>query len=125
MNQRVLFVDDEPNILEGIQRTLRKQVELQTASSGAEALRLMGRLPEAIDAYRRAGEYCAGSRNWLVAGLLLASDRKTDDALHCLLRAHKESPDDEQVIDSLITTYFNSNRHNEAVEFARDRKSVV
>jgi response regulator RpfG family c-di-GMP phosphodiesterase len=41
MNQRVLFVDDEPNVLEGIQRTLRKQVELQTASSGAEALRLM------------------------------------------------------------------------------------
>jgi response regulator RpfG family c-di-GMP phosphodiesterase len=41
MNQRVLFVDDEPNVLEGIQRTLRKQVELRTASSGAEALRLM------------------------------------------------------------------------------------
>jgi response regulator RpfG family c-di-GMP phosphodiesterase len=41
MNQRVLFVDDEPNVLEGIQRTLRKQVELQTATSGAEALRLM------------------------------------------------------------------------------------
>jgi response regulator RpfG family c-di-GMP phosphodiesterase len=41
MNQRVLFVDDEPNVLEGIQRTLRKQVELQTASSGVEALRLI------------------------------------------------------------------------------------
>jgi DNA-binding response OmpR family regulator len=25
MNQRVLFVDDEPKILEGIQRTLRKR----------------------------------------------------------------------------------------------------
>jgi response regulator RpfG family c-di-GMP phosphodiesterase len=41
VNQRVLFVDDEPNVLEGIQRTLRKQVDLRTASSGAEALRLM------------------------------------------------------------------------------------
>jgi len=41
MNRCVLFVDDEPNVLEGIQRTLRKQVELRTASSGAEALRLM------------------------------------------------------------------------------------
>jgi response regulator RpfG family c-di-GMP phosphodiesterase len=41
VNQRVLFVDDEPNVLEGIQRALRKQVDLQTASSGAEALRLM------------------------------------------------------------------------------------
>jgi len=85
----------------------------------AEALRLLGRMPEAIDAYRRAGEYCAGARNWLVAGLLLASDRKTDDALHCLRRALAESPDDEQVLDSLITTFFNSNRHNEAVELAR------
>ena len=42
MNQRVLFVDDEPSVLEGIQRTLRKQLELQTAASGAEALRLIG-----------------------------------------------------------------------------------
>jgi response regulator RpfG family c-di-GMP phosphodiesterase len=41
MSQRVLFVDDEPNVLEGIQRTLRKQVDLQTASSGEAALRLM------------------------------------------------------------------------------------
>jgi predicted O-linked N-acetylglucosamine transferase (SPINDLY family)/SAM-dependent methyltransferase len=85
----------------------------------AEALRLLGRIPEAIDAYRRAGEHSAGARSWLVAGLLLASDRKTDDALHCLRRAHAEAPNDDQVIDSLITTFFNSNRHNEAVEFAR------
>src|ERR1700722_17977295 len=85
----------------------------------AEALRLLGRIPEAIDAYRRAGEYCPGARNWLIAGLLLASDRKTDDALRCLQRALAESPDDEQGVDSLITTFFNSNRHNDAVELAR------
>jgi response regulator RpfG family c-di-GMP phosphodiesterase len=42
MNNRVLFVDDEPNVLEAIQRSLRKQVDLQTASSGAEGLRLLG-----------------------------------------------------------------------------------
>jgi response regulator RpfG family c-di-GMP phosphodiesterase len=42
MNRRVLFVDDEPHVLEGIQRTLRNQLELKTAPSGAEALRLMG-----------------------------------------------------------------------------------
>ena len=41
MNQRVLFVDDEPQVLEGIQRTLRRQVDMETASSGAEALWLM------------------------------------------------------------------------------------
>jgi len=37
--KRVLFVDDEPQVLEGIARALRKQVDLTTAGSGAEALR--------------------------------------------------------------------------------------
>src|ERR1039457_1977797 len=41
MSERVLFVDDEPNVLEGIRRALRKQVDLQTAPSGAEGLRLL------------------------------------------------------------------------------------
>jgi response regulator RpfG family c-di-GMP phosphodiesterase len=41
MSERVLFVDDEPQVLEGIQRTLRKQVDLQTATSGEEGLRLL------------------------------------------------------------------------------------
>jgi CheY-like chemotaxis protein len=38
MTERVLFVDDEPNILEALQRTLRKQVDLHTATGGAEGL---------------------------------------------------------------------------------------
>jgi response regulator RpfG family c-di-GMP phosphodiesterase len=41
MSQRVLFVDDEPQVLEGIQRSLRKQVDIQTANSGAEGLRVL------------------------------------------------------------------------------------
>src|ERR1700733_13680361 len=41
MSERVLFVDDEPQVLEGIQRALRKQVDLQTAAGGAEGLRLL------------------------------------------------------------------------------------
>jgi CheY-like chemotaxis protein len=41
MSERVLFVDDEPNVLDGIQRTLRKHVDLQTANSGAAGLRAM------------------------------------------------------------------------------------
>ena len=41
MSERVLFVDDEPQVLEGIQRSLRKQVDMQTATSGAEGLRLL------------------------------------------------------------------------------------
>jgi response regulator RpfG family c-di-GMP phosphodiesterase len=41
MSERVLFVDDEPNVLDAIQRTLRKHVAIQTAPSGADGLRLM------------------------------------------------------------------------------------
>jgi response regulator RpfG family c-di-GMP phosphodiesterase len=41
MSERVLFVDDENEVLEGIRRLLRNQVELETASSGAEGLRLL------------------------------------------------------------------------------------
>jgi response regulator RpfG family c-di-GMP phosphodiesterase len=41
MSERVLFVDDEPNVLDAIQRTLRKHVEVQTAPSGADGLRLL------------------------------------------------------------------------------------
>jgi response regulator RpfG family c-di-GMP phosphodiesterase len=41
MNERVLFVDDEPQVLEGIQRSLRKQVDLRTAPSGFEGLVLL------------------------------------------------------------------------------------
>jgi DNA-binding response OmpR family regulator len=35
---RVLFVDDEPRLLEGFRRALHKHVDLQTAGSGADAL---------------------------------------------------------------------------------------
>jgi response regulator RpfG family c-di-GMP phosphodiesterase len=41
MSERILFVDDEPNVLDGIRRTVRKQGELHTAASGAEGLRLL------------------------------------------------------------------------------------
>ena len=41
MTERVLFVDDEPSVLDAIQRTLRKQVDIQTATSGAEGLRVL------------------------------------------------------------------------------------
>jgi response regulator RpfG family c-di-GMP phosphodiesterase len=41
VSQRVLFVDDEPQVLEGIQRSLRKRVDLRTAPGGVEALRLI------------------------------------------------------------------------------------
>lgn len=84
----------------------------------AEALRLSGRRAEAIAAYRQAGEYGAGSRNWLIAGMMLADERNADEALKCLHRALAEAPDDETVLDTLITTTFNTNRFKDGVEFA-------
>jgi response regulator RpfG family c-di-GMP phosphodiesterase len=38
MSQKVLCVDDEPNILEAYQRALRKEFRIETAASGAEGL---------------------------------------------------------------------------------------
>jgi len=41
---RVLFVDDEPNVLDSIRRQLRKVCDIHTAASGEEALRLLKEL---------------------------------------------------------------------------------
>jgi response regulator RpfG family c-di-GMP phosphodiesterase len=38
---RVLFVDDEPNVLNAIRRTLRNDFDVHTAESGKEALRIL------------------------------------------------------------------------------------
>jgi CheY-like chemotaxis protein len=46
--KRVLFVDDEPMILQGIQhslRSMRAEWEVEFASGGAEALEMMERAP--------------------------------------------------------------------------------
>lgn len=41
MSRKVLFVDDEPNVLQSIRRSLRKQFELDTAEGGEEALQML------------------------------------------------------------------------------------
>ncbi len=41
MNDKILFVDDDPNLLAGIRRNLRTQFTLDTAVGGLEALELM------------------------------------------------------------------------------------
>jgi len=45
---RILCVDDEPNVLSGYQRILRKVAEVQIASSGAEALRIVAENPPMV-----------------------------------------------------------------------------
>jgi len=39
MTEKILFVDDEPNVLEGIRRSLRRNADIETATGGAEGLR--------------------------------------------------------------------------------------
>ncbi len=85
----------------------------------AEALRLSGRTADAIQAFKQAGQRGGGVRNWLAAGLLLAAERATDESVQCLSKALEEAPDNEEVLDALITTLFNGNRHREGIEFAR------
>jgi CheY-like chemotaxis protein len=41
MMERILFVDDEPLVLDGIARSLRNRFDIHTATSGAEGLRLL------------------------------------------------------------------------------------
>jgi response regulator RpfG family c-di-GMP phosphodiesterase len=38
MTQKILFVDDEPNVLAGLERQLRKRYTIETAAGGAEGL---------------------------------------------------------------------------------------
>jgi len=47
-NARILCVDDEPKVLEGLERLLHRKCSLLTATSGEEALRLLAG-PEPID----------------------------------------------------------------------------
>ncbi|MFK8029334.1 MAG: HD domain-containing phosphohydrolase [Gammaproteobacteria bacterium] len=41
MNEQILFVDDEPNVLRSIQRSMRKRYILKTADSGKHALEII------------------------------------------------------------------------------------
>jgi response regulator RpfG family c-di-GMP phosphodiesterase len=41
VSEKILFVDDDPNILNAFKRQLRKQYQLETASSGREGLELI------------------------------------------------------------------------------------
>ncbi len=79
MSQRVLFVDDEPNLLEAIQRTLRKRVDLHIAVGAAEGLRVL----------RQEGPFA-----------LIISDMRMPemDGAQFLSRVRKESPDSIRMI---------------------------
>lgn len=85
----------------------------------AEALRVTGRDDEAIAAFRLAGEKGVSARNWMVAGIMLALHQRIEEAIDCLRKAHAIEPDNDEILNSLVTTLFNANRYNEGVDFAR------
>jgi CheY-like chemotaxis protein len=79
MSQRVLFVDDEPNLLEAIQRMLRKRVDMRIAVCAAEGLRVL----------RQEGPFA-----------LVISDMRMPvmDGIQFLRRVREESPDTIRMI---------------------------
>lgn len=85
----------------------------------AEALRASTKIAEAIEAYIKAGNAGAGSDAWHRAGILLAGCNRIDEALECLGKALAGDGNREGVYDTMITTLFNSGRHQEGLLYAR------
>jgi response regulator RpfG family c-di-GMP phosphodiesterase len=71
---KILFVDDDPNVLAGFQRTLRKQFAFDTALSGSEALELL----------RRDGPYAVVVADMRMPGM---------DGIELLERVRAAAPD--------------------------------
>lgn len=79
MNEKVLFVDDEPNVLDGFRRQLRRQFALETATSGEEGLRLV----------REEGPFAVVVSDMKMPGM---------DGTRFLIRVREESPDSVRMI---------------------------
>ncbi len=62
MTEKILFVDDEPNVLAGLERQLRKRYTIETAPGGAEGL---SRARHARDRSRSSCPTC-GCPAWTV-----------------------------------------------------------
>lgn len=105
--------------LEQIENLLdRYPAHLGLLTLRAEALRVSGRVNEAIDAYRLLGAAGGGLRNWVAAGLMLSDERRAEEALECLTHAIADEPGNEEVLHALVTTTFNANRSAEGTPFA-------
>jgi CheY-like chemotaxis protein len=79
VKDRVLFVDDEPNVLDGIRRQLRNRVDLETATSAAAGLELI----------RSRGPFA-----------VVVSDMRMPemDGARFLARVHAEAPDSVRMV---------------------------
>ena len=92
---KVLCVDDEPNVLHGLRRSLRGRFDVHTATSGEEALRLLDRpLDVAV--------ICSDMRmpNMDGAAFLAEAALVAPDATRVLLSGQADLPSLERVINS-------------------------
>lgn len=74
MSTQILCVDDDPNILAGFQRNLRKQFTLDVASNGGDALRML----------KEHGPYAVILADMRMPGM---------DGMHLLAEAMRQAPD--------------------------------
>jgi tetratricopeptide (TPR) repeat protein len=84
----------------------------------ADALREVGRVDEAIEAFKTAAQAGAGAHNWQKAGQLLAETGRVDAALACLQDALKVLPESEETLNALISVHLDAQRFSEGIEFA-------
>ena len=79
MKEKILFVDDEPNVLEAYQRSLRKEFEIETATGGADGL----------IALASQGPYAVIITDMRMPGM---------DGVEFLARAKEKSPDSIRIM---------------------------
>lgn len=79
MSDKILFVDDEPAVLDGYRRTLYKDFQIETASSGIEALELI----------RSSGPYAVVVSDMRMPGM---------DGVAVLSQVRKISPDTVRIV---------------------------
>lgn len=87
MNRRVLCVDDEPNVLEALERTLFERFEVDTATSGPAALSLVAEETYAVVVSDMRMPEMSGAR------LLSEIRRRAPDTVRILLTGHADLDD--------------------------------
>ena len=92
---RVLCVDDEPNVLEGLSLHLRRRYQVETATSGAAALEIL----------QRGGETAVVMSDMRMPGM---------DGAAFLARARQTAPDTVRI---LLTGHADLNSAISAVNF--------
>jgi HD-like signal output (HDOD) protein len=119
MKRRILFVDDEPMVLKGLQRTLRKMRQdwdMTFTSSGSEALNILGKKPmDVIVSDLRMPEMDGGrllaevkKQHPHVVRIILSGQLNQEMTLKSVQLAHQSlsKPCDAKVLKQTLTKLF-------------------